>query len=279
MDVEQTGRKAITHSLMAVLVILVLVTAGAAAYYLIAPGVPSHPTTTSSSTPSSTTTSGTSVVVHNLTTTLNGLTLAVFYPPGKNLPLVIYSMGYCTGCPSNFGFYFDFVKDIASSGYVVAYLNQSLGAVGPPIDQFVFSEVANITAVINYMNKTYPVGNVDLSRIVLVGHSAGGAATLVYISEKPATIRCAVALAPWSDSNLTRPATTPPFLVVAGQLDDHVPPWMAHEWIANLTASSEEYVIIRATHNFFFAYRGSSGYNSLLNLTVSFLSAQISSTP
>ena len=224
-----------------------------------------------------------SVVIQKYNATISGAYFTVLYPPGQKLPLVVFSMGYCPGgggsCGSSdltyYRYYLPFLKDIAAHGYAVAYLDVPSVVSTMPPDSWFVDEVMNITSVINYMNSTYPVANVDMSHIALVGHSAGGAAALEYISLFPKAIRCAVALSPPYDSSMSKGAAVPPFMMISGSADTNVPISNQEEWLTVLTSPAREVVVMSAGHDLGLDTYGSTTYSELLNHTVSFLAAHI----
>ena len=105
----------------------------------------------------------------------------------------------------------------------------------------------------------------------------------MYISAYPTRIRCAVVLAPYGDSNLTKPATVPPFMVIVRSADTTVGVSAPYSWFTNLTSPAKEYWLIpKADHplGLFTApslgiYPEPTAYATVLNHTVSFLTAHI----
>lgn len=166
-------------------------------------------------------------------------------------PLVLFSHGY-GGYPEQSSFLTD---HLATWGFVVVapdHRSRDLkaiigGTTGQGQDDL--ADLAQALAVARFMNAA--PGNVvshslDLHRVAVVGHSAGGAAALSFAA-KQAAVRTYVALAP---AQGTLPKTTPG-LIMQGTADQVVKPAGTKKLYADLTGSKRLILIDRAGHNAF----------------------------
>jgi predicted esterase len=204
---------------------------------------------------------------------VNGRSVRVFYPPGKGLPLVVFLQGFTA-----YNAYDPYLTDIASYGYIVADPKMDNASVS--VTTFIDQEVAITPAIIQYMNGTYHGGNVDASRICVMGHSAGAAATMLYIISNSSVANCAISLAGGPEGYLDRihnGTKTVPFMLIDGSNDD---PLGVKAWADLLNGAHEEYWIMPGAYHdmgieqMFFG-DPTHCYPSVLNHTLSFLAAYI----
>ena len=205
--------------------------------------------------------------------TVDGRAVRVFYPPGQGLPLVVFLQGFTA-----YNTYDPYLTDIASYGYIVADPTMDSGSVS--VTTFIDQEVAITPAIIQYMNSTYSGGNVDTSRICVMGHSAGAAATMLYIISNSSVANCAISLAGGPQGYLDRihnGTKTVPFMLIDGSNDD---PIGVKAWADLLDGAHEEYWIMPGAYHDMGIEQMFYGdtthcYPSVLNHTVSFLAAYI----
>jgi dienelactone hydrolase len=92
---------------------------------------------------------------------------------------------------------------------------------------------AELLAALNYLTTGSPVkGEIDPTRLAILGHSAGGAGTMEAAEQRP-TLRAAIGLAPGFPGPLSLATDTVPTLIVGGQNDTVVTP----QYLSNLYAT------------------------------------------
>lgn len=144
----------------------------------------------------------------------------IYYPTGVEGPFAVISIapGFTetAGAVANWG------PRLASHGFVTIIINTS-NTSEPPATRSTEQRQA-LTYTINQSNTAgSPIaGLVDGNRRGVAGHSMGGGGTLIS-AQADSTIRAAVPLAPWIQSNVSFPNITVPTLFMACQNDNLAP--------------------------------------------------------
>ncbi|MEU7589095.1 cellulose binding domain-containing protein [Micromonospora sp. NPDC049230] len=108
---------------------------------------------------------------------------------------------------------------LASFGFVVIGIETNSRTDGAD------ARATQLLAALDYLTRTSPLRNrVDANRLGVMGHSAGGAGTLLAALRRP-TLKAAVGLAPGTPgNNLNMSTTQVPTMLVSGQNDGTVTP-------------------------------------------------------
>ncbi|MBL4847254.1 MAG: dienelactone hydrolase family protein [Planctomycetes bacterium] len=188
----------------------------------------------------------------------NKSTVDVVLPinPSRRYPTILFLHGWFT-VPS---WYQSLIDNLASRGYAVAIFNQ-VNRLDVRLDRWVIGATNAVDAVFAAANDpTSPVyGQLDLTRFGLVGHSYGGATSIVLGATDP-RVKTVVALAPGANEGANRQLflrhaaqQRVPILVIGCEFDPIVPArrfaWPAFQ---AMPAANRLYVeIARAEHNNF----------------------------
>ena len=113
-------------------------------------------------------------------------------------------------------------KRLATHGFIVATIDTNSTSDQPP------SRATQLIAALNSVAAltTGPAaGKIDGSRRVVTGHSMGGGGTLLVTinANRPASLKAAVALAPWSQNTKNFGADATPTSIIVGSADNIAP--------------------------------------------------------
>ena len=167
----------------------------------------------------------------------------LFYPTdgSGNYPLVAFAHGCCkTSIDSSHTDYIAVFTHLASNGIVVAAFNTCLDKC--PIGTYSADQVHLVEAISRNISLHPILGAVDFSRVVLMGHSMGGGATVDSSAASPTgvTIRAAVAIDP--APGLRAGDIKVPTFFGCGQNDTIVPCWSVQLMFEAAPSSSGRHV-------------------------------------
>jgi dienelactone hydrolase len=136
---------------------------------------------------------------------------------------------------------------LASFGFVVIGIETKTRSDGAD------ARASELLAALDYLTRQSPVRDrVDATRLSVMGHSAGGAGTILASEQRP-SLKAAVGLAPGTPGSLSLATNRVPMMVIGGQTDPTVTPSYLDNLYATMPAStpSDFVQIARADHLFF----------------------------
>ena len=150
----------------------------------------------------------------------------IYYPSGATAPYpgVVVIPGFTESQSA----LTDWGNFLASHGFVVMMVDTASGGaantgVQPPQRELGLMEaVTNLIAENTRMGSPL-AGQIDTSRMAIMGHSMGGGGTLLAANDHSSQLKAAVGLNPWNPGG-TYPMDTTPTLVFDGTADTLVPP-------------------------------------------------------
>jgi dienelactone hydrolase len=136
---------------------------------------------------------------------------------------------------------------LASFGFVVIGIETTTRTDGAD------ARATQLLAALDYLTQRSPVRDrVDATRLGVMGHSAGGAGTILAAEQRP-SLKAAVGLAPGTPGSLSLATNHVPMMVVGGQTDPTVTPSYLDNLYATMPAATpSDFVQIAGADHLFF---------------------------
>jgi hypothetical protein len=136
---------------------------------------------------------------------------------------------------------------LASFGFVVIGVETTTRSDGAD------ARAAQLLAALDYLTQRSPVRDrVDPTRLGVMGHSAGGAGTILAAERRP-SLKAAVGLAPGTPGSLSLATNRVPMMVIGGQTDPTVTPAYLDNLYATMPAATpSDFVQIAGADHLFF---------------------------
>lgn len=157
---------------------------------------------------------------------------------------------------------------LASFGFVVIGVETTTRSDGAD------ARATELLAALDYLTQKSSVRDrVDPSRLAVMGHSAGGAGTILATEQRP-SLKAAVGLAPGTPGSLSMSTDTVPTMVIGGQNDPTVTPSYLDNLYATLPASTQsDFVQIAGADHLFFTHANNTEMRVLIPWLKIFLDA------
>jgi dienelactone hydrolase len=148
---------------------------------------------------------------------------------------------------------------LASFGFVVIGIETTTRSDGAD------ARATELLAALDYLTQRSPVRDrVDPARLGVMGHSAGGAGTILAAEQRP-SLKAAVGLAPGTPGSLSMASLRVPTMVIGGQTDPTVTPSYLDNLYATLPASTpSDFVQIAGADHLFFTHANNTEMKVLI---------------
>jgi dienelactone hydrolase len=148
---------------------------------------------------------------------------------------------------------------LASFGFVVIGIETTTRTDGAD------ARAAQLLAALDYLTQRSPVRDrVDATRLAVMGHSAGGAGTILAAEQRP-SLKAAVGLAPGTPGSLSLATEHVPMMVIGGQNDPTVTPSYLDNLYATMPAATQsDFVQIAGADHLFFTHANNTEMKVLI---------------
>lgn len=148
---------------------------------------------------------------------------------------------------------------LASLGFVVIGIETTTRTDGAD------ARATELLAALDYLTQRSPVRDrVDPTRLSVMGHSAGGAGTILAAEQRP-SLKAAVGLAPGTPGSLSMSTVRVPMMVVGGQTDPTVTPSYLDNLYATMPPSTpSDFVQIAGADHLFFTHANNTEMKVLI---------------
>jgi dienelactone hydrolase len=142
------------------------------------------------------------------------------------------------------------------------------------------ARAAQLLAALDYLTQRSAVRDrVDATRLAVMGHSAGGAGTILAAEQRP-SLKAAVGLAPGTPGSLSLATNHVPMMVIGGQTDPTVTPSYLDNLYATMPAATQsDFVQIAAADHLFFTHANNTEMKVLIPWLKIFLDNDTRYTP
>jgi dienelactone hydrolase len=142
------------------------------------------------------------------------------------------------------------------------------------------ARATQLLAALDYLTQRSAVRDrVDATRLAVMGHSAGGAGTILAAEQRP-SLKAAVGLAPGTPGSLSMATDRVPTMVIGGQTDPTVTPAYLNNLYAGLPATTPgDFVQIAGADHLFFTRANNTEMKVLIPWLKIFLDDDIRYTP
>ena len=148
---------------------------------------------------------------------------------------------------------------LASFGFVVIGVETASRSDGAD------ARATELLAALDYLTQRSPVRDrVDPTRLAVMGHSAGGAGTIIAAEQRP-SLKAAVGLAPGTPGSLSMSTDRVPTMVIGGQNDPTVTPSYLDSLYATMPAATQsDFVQIAGADHLFLTHANSTEMKVLI---------------